>query len=63
MPTQFRPAALVPASDAAATVGAVVRGVREHVDRLVVVDDGSKDATGAEAGRAGADAANLAAAA
>jgi len=57
----FRPVALVPAYEASATVGAVVRGIREHLSRVVVVDDGSKDATGAEAVRAGAEVVRLAA--
>jgi len=51
----FRPVAVVPAYEAAATVGAVVRGLLQSVARVVVVDDGSSDATGAEAGRAGAE--------
>jgi len=56
----FRPVALVPAYQASATVGAVVRGIQEHVSRVVVVDDGSSDATGAEAARAGAEVVRLA---
>ncbi len=55
MPNPFRPVALTPAYEASATVGAVVRGVRAHVPRVLVVDDGSADATGAEAARAGAE--------
>jgi glycosyltransferase involved in cell wall biosynthesis len=50
----FRPAALVPAYRCAGTVGAVVRGLREHLSDVLVVDDGSGDATGDEARRAGA---------
>ncbi len=46
--------AVIPAFDAAATVGAVVAGVRGHLERVVVVSDGSRDATGQEARRAGA---------
>ena len=61
MQDTFRPVALVPAYEASATVGAVVRGIREHLSRVVVVDDGSKDATGAEAVRAGAEVVRLAA--
>ena len=49
VPNPFRPWALVPAYQAEATVGAVVRGARPFVERVVVVDDGSTDATGAEA--------------
>lgn len=55
MQTPFRPVALVPAYQAAATVGAVVRGLFASVPRVVVVDDGSADGTGAEAERAGAE--------
>jgi glycosyltransferase involved in cell wall biosynthesis len=46
--------AVIPAYQCATTIGAVVRGVREHLERVVVVDDGSDDATGAEATSAGA---------
>ena len=55
MQRPFRPVALVPAYQAAGTVGAVVRGLTASVARVVVVDDGSTDATGAEAERAGAE--------
>lgn len=48
-------AALIPAYDAAATLGAVVRGARDHVARVVVVDDGSRDGTAAAAVAAGAE--------
>lgn len=51
----FRPVALVPAYQAEATVGDVVEGLRRHVSRIVVVDDGSTDATSSEAERAGAE--------
>lgn len=51
----FQPVALVPAYQAEATVGAVVRGLRRHVSSVVVVDDGSTDATADEATRAGAE--------
>ena len=54
-PPDFRPVALVPAYQAEATLGAVVRGARPFVERVVVVDDGSSDATGAEATSAGAE--------
>jgi glycosyltransferase involved in cell wall biosynthesis len=57
---EFRPIALTPAYQASATVGEVVRGIREHVHRVVVVDDGSADATGAVAASAGADVVRLA---
>jgi glycosyltransferase involved in cell wall biosynthesis len=47
-------AALVPAYQAEQTVGDVVRGAREHVARVMVVDDGSDDDTTGAAERAGA---------
>jgi glycosyltransferase involved in cell wall biosynthesis len=50
-----RAVALIPAFNEAATVGAVVTGVRGLVSRVVVVDDGSTDATAATARAAGAD--------
>jgi len=48
--------AVIPAKDAAGTVGEVVRGVRAAAPavQVIVVDDGSSDATGARAGEAGA---------
>jgi len=46
--------AVIPAYNCAATVGEVTRGVRHHLDRVVVVDDGSGDATAAAAEAAGA---------
>jgi glycosyltransferase involved in cell wall biosynthesis len=49
-----RLAALVPSYNAAASVGAVVRGVLPVLSPVVVVDDGSADATGAAAAAAGA---------
>lgn len=51
----FRPAALVPAYQAAETVGAVVRGLLSRVPRVLVVDDGSTDATAERAAEAGAE--------
>jgi len=51
----FRPVALVPAYQAEASVAAVVVGIKASVPRVVVVDDGSTDLTGSEAGRAGAE--------
>jgi glycosyltransferase involved in cell wall biosynthesis len=48
-------AALIPAFDAEATIGEVVRGSLPHVDRVLVVDDGSSDATADRARRAGAE--------
>ena len=55
MHSLFRPAAVVPAYQAEATVGAVTRGLKESVPRVIVVDDGSSDGTGSQAERAGAE--------
>ncbi len=49
-----RLAALIPAYQAAPSVGAVVRGARRELPDVLVVDDGSTDATAEEARRAGA---------
>lgn len=46
---------MIPAYQCVATVGEVVEGVREHLDRVVVVDDGSTDGTGEGARAAGAE--------
>jgi glycosyltransferase involved in cell wall biosynthesis len=46
--------AVVPAFEAEATVGAVVAGVRRRLERVIVVDDGSTDATSRAAAAAGA---------
>ncbi|HET9765270.1 MAG TPA: glycosyltransferase family 2 protein, partial [Thermoanaerobaculia bacterium] len=51
--------AVIPAYQCAATIGAVARGVRQHLQRVVVVDDGSADATAAEATAAGAEVSRL----
>jgi glycosyltransferase involved in cell wall biosynthesis len=51
----LRALGLVPAYEAEATVGSVVRGARAFLDRVIVVDDGSTDATGAQARAAGAE--------
>jgi len=48
-------AALIPAYQAEATVGQVVAGARQYCARVVVVDDGSTDATAARAQAAGAE--------
>lgn len=56
----FRPVALVPAYQAEATVGPVVEGARRHVSRVLVVDDGSADATAERARSAGAEIVRLA---
>jgi glycosyltransferase involved in cell wall biosynthesis len=55
VPSPFRPCALVPAFQAEATVGDVVRGLLRSAPRVVVVDDGSTDRTAEEARRAGAE--------
>jgi glycosyltransferase involved in cell wall biosynthesis len=47
--------AVVPAYEAAATVGEVVAGARAVLARVLVVDDGSTDATGRVAAAAGAE--------
>ena len=46
--------AVIPAYQCAVTIGEVVDGVLGHVERVVVVDDGSTDATGEAAADAGA---------
>ena len=51
--------AVIPAYQCAATIGAVARGVRQYLERVVVVDDGSADATAAEAEAAGAEVSRL----
>jgi glycosyltransferase involved in cell wall biosynthesis len=48
-------AVVVPAYRAADSVGGVVSGARGHVARVLVVDDGSEDDTGARAAAAGAE--------
>jgi glycosyltransferase involved in cell wall biosynthesis len=48
-------AALIPALDCEATIGAVVRGTLGQVSRVLVVDDGSGDRTGDAAKAAGAE--------
>lgn len=52
----MRVCAVIPARDAASTVGAVVRGLRTTLPdaTVLVVDDGSSDETGARAREAGA---------
>lgn len=54
MSEDFRPAALVPAYQAAGTIGDVAVGLGRCVPRVLVVDDGSTDQTGAAAAAAGA---------
>ncbi|MBU6147121.1 MAG: glycosyltransferase family 2 protein [Actinomycetales bacterium] len=45
---------VVPAHNEATRVGEVVTGLRQHFSQIVVIDDGSRDGTGAIARRAGA---------
>jgi glycosyltransferase involved in cell wall biosynthesis len=52
--TARRVAAVIPAYQAAPSVGAVVRGVLAILPEVLVLDDGSTDATAEEACRAGA---------
>jgi glycosyltransferase involved in cell wall biosynthesis len=47
--------AIIPAFNEAHTIGTVVSRLRAHVDRVIVVDDGSSDATGRAAREAGAE--------
>jgi glycosyltransferase involved in cell wall biosynthesis len=47
-------AAVVPALDEEGSIGDVVRALASHVDRVIVVDNGSGDATSEVATRAGA---------
>jgi glycosyltransferase involved in cell wall biosynthesis len=46
--------AVIPALDAARTIGPVIAGARRHLPRVLVVDDGSADDTGERAAAAGA---------
>jgi glycosyltransferase involved in cell wall biosynthesis len=48
-------AVLIPCLDCAATIGEVVAGARRFVGTVLVVDDGSNDATAEAAARAGAE--------
>ncbi|MBM4242271.1 MAG: glycosyltransferase family 2 protein [Deltaproteobacteria bacterium] len=50
-----RVAALVPALDCARTIADVVRGAAQHCEHVLVVDDGSTDATARLAQAAGAE--------
>lgn len=50
-----RCAAVIPCLNEASHIRAVVAGVRKHVAKVIVVDDGSSDATQAEAMAAGAE--------
>ncbi len=48
-------AVLIPALDCAASIASVVSGARAFVDLVLVVSDGSRDATAAQAAAAGAE--------
>ncbi len=50
-----RVAALIPAFEEASHISAVVEGARRYLETVVVIDDGSHDATGALAKAAGAE--------
>jgi len=54
-PRRIRIAALVPGFDVEGTIAAVVDGARQHVEHVLVVDDGSRDATADVARAAGAE--------
>ena len=47
--------AVVPCFNEAACIGMVIAGVQEHLPNVIVVDDGSTDATAAKASAAGAE--------
>jgi glycosyltransferase involved in cell wall biosynthesis len=46
--------AVVPCFNESATIGGLVRSIRSHLSEVIVIDDGSRDATAEEARRAGA---------
>ena len=48
-------AVLIPCLNEAEQIGTLVRGVREHVLEVIVIDDGSRDATAERAVEAGAE--------
>jgi glycosyltransferase involved in cell wall biosynthesis len=53
--TTMRVVAIIPAFNEEPTIAAVVRGLRDDVDHVLVVDDGSTDGTAAGARAAGAE--------
>ena len=52
--------ALIPAYNESRTIAAVISGVHQHVDHVIVVDDGSTDSTSSLAAAAGAEVIRLA---
>lgn len=54
-PAVFRPAALIPSYQCAGTIAAVVADARCQLEPVLVVDDGSDDATATRARAAGAE--------
>jgi glycosyltransferase involved in cell wall biosynthesis len=54
-PAVFRPAVLIPSYQCAETIAAVVADARPHAELVLVVDDGSDDATAERARAAGAE--------
>jgi glycosyltransferase involved in cell wall biosynthesis len=54
MDWQIECAAVIPCLNEARSIGSLVAAVRRHVDHVIVVDDGSEDATGPLAREAGA---------
>jgi glycosyltransferase involved in cell wall biosynthesis len=55
MPRDLRGCVVVPAYHEGGRIGAVVRGIKQWIVDVIVVDDGSSDGTAAEAEAAGAD--------
>lgn len=53
--SRFRPAVLVPCFGAEATVASVVEGALGHVEKVLVIDDGSQDQCADRAREAGAE--------
>jgi len=53
-PAVFRVTAIIPALNEAQSIADVVRSTLEHVDQIIVADNGSSDATASEAKAAGA---------
>jgi glycosyltransferase involved in cell wall biosynthesis len=51
----MKAAAVIPSFNEEKTIASVVEGIRPLVDRVVVIDDGSRDGTAERARRAGAD--------